>query len=213
MPKSLEEKMRRALVAELRGTGRYSDAVLAAIEQVPRHLFVPQHLGERAYVNEALSIGHGQTISQPAVVAEMTDLLGLRAQGHVLDVGGGSGYQAAVLAELGHRVTSIEIVPALAARARALLAKLGYGAVSVWCADGWQGRPEEAPFDGILMAACAPTAPLHLVAQLRQGGRIVVPVLERGLDAERLWTFERVGQGHVARPHGWVRFVPMTGMT
>ena len=212
MSKAIYEEARRLLVAELRATGRYSDAVLAAIEQVPRHLFVPEHLRSRAYANQPLSIGHGQTISQPAIVAEMTDLLELDAPGHVLDVGGGCGYQAAVLAELGHRVTSIEIVPALAEAARARLAKLGYGAISVWCADGWNGRPEEAPFDGILIAACAPMAPLHLISQLRQGGRIVAPVLERAFDAERLWSFERVGDGHVARPHGWVRFVPMTGM-
>jgi protein-L-isoaspartate(D-aspartate) O-methyltransferase len=212
MPSDHYKGPRQALVAELRSTGRFSDAVLDAIGQVPRHAFVPPGLRGHAYENVPLSIGHGQTISQPAIVAEMTDLLDLEAPGEVLDVGGGSGYQAAVLAQLGHRITSVEILPELAAAARATLAELGYSGIWVHCADGWQGWPKGAPFDGILMAATAPTAPMHLVSQLREGRRIVVPVLEQGFEAERLWTLQRSGDRAIVQKHGWVRFVPMTGL-
>ncbi len=164
------------LAEQLRRHGIEDDAVLDAIARVPRERFVASELAERAYENRALPIGHGQTISQPFMVAAICAALELRRGERVLDVGTGSGYQAAVLAELGADVVTIERVPELAERARDTLAAAGYERVEVRVGDGSQGVPDRAPFDGIAVAAAAPAPPTALVEQLRPGGRLVVPV-------------------------------------
>ncbi len=159
-------------------TGRrvLSPRVLAAIGKVAREMFVPPAEADLAYVNAPLPIGHGQTISQPFIVAIMTELLDLAPGAKVLEVGTGSGYQAAVLAELGARVFSIEGIPALAEGARANLARAGYGQVGVRAGDGYLGWPEEAPFDAVIVTAAAHDVPPPLVEQLKPGGRMVIPV-------------------------------------
>jgi len=164
------------LAALLRRRGIADERVLDAIARVPRELFVPAELRRRAYDDSALPIGHHQTISQPYVVATICAALELEGLERVLDVGTGSGYQAAVLAELAAEVVTIERVPELAERARATLADAGYGRVEVHVGDGTLGVPERAPFEGIAVAAAAPAVPEALYEQLAPGGRIVVPV-------------------------------------
>ncbi len=158
------------------GRERFSPAVLAALGKVPRHCFVPLELRGLAYLDSPLAIGHGQTISQPYIVALMTDLLDLAPDSSVLEIGCGSGYQAAVLAELGCRVHSIELIDDLAARASETLRGLGYPEVEVRCGDGYHGWPELAPFDAIIVTAAIPEIPPPLLEQLRPGGRLVVPL-------------------------------------
>jgi protein-L-isoaspartate(D-aspartate) O-methyltransferase len=194
---------------QLRRRGISDERVLAAMARVPRELFVPESLRGWAYDDGALPIGHGQTISQPFVVATICALLALRRDERVLDVGAGSGYQAAVLAELAAEVVTIERIPELAETARAALAEAGYGRVDVRVGDGSLGVPERAPFDAIAVAAAAPAVPPALYAQLTEGGRVVVP---RG---------SRLGQELVLVVHGIhgpeertsipVRFVPLVG--
>jgi protein-L-isoaspartate(D-aspartate) O-methyltransferase len=150
--------------------------VLAAMRKVPRHLFVDEALRDRAYGDHPLPIGEGQTISQPFIVGLMSELLRLRGTEKGLEVGAGSGYQAAVLAELARRVCSIERLPALASRARAVLERLGYANVWVRVGDGALGWPEEAPFDRIIITAAAPAVPPPLFEQLVEGGRMVLPL-------------------------------------
>jgi protein-L-isoaspartate(D-aspartate) O-methyltransferase len=150
--------------------------VLDVLRRVPRHEFVPPDLRDRAYEDEPLPIGYGQTISEPYIVALMTDLVRPAPGGRALEIGTGSGYQAAVLATLGMQVHTIEIVPALAQQAAARLSALGYGAVQVRQADGYYGWPQAAPFDAILVTAAAPQIPSPLIEQLKPGGRMVVPV-------------------------------------
>ncbi len=182
--------------------------VLRALERVPRHEFVPSELRDRAYDDGPLPIGYGQTISQPYVVAVMTEQLRLRGTERVLEIGTGSGYQTAVLAELCARVFSVEIVPELAESARARLAQLGYGNVEVRQGDGWSGWPEEAPFDGILLAAAPDRVPAPLIAQLAPEGRLIAP-LGRGIQELTLVT--HAGERLRQEPLLGVRFVPMTG--
>src|SRR3954466_13911880 len=171
-----------------------SDArVLAAMETVPRELFVPDQLREHAYDDAALPIGSGQTISQPYMVAKICEALALRGDEHVLDVGSGSGYQAAVLAELAAEVDTIERIPELARLARANLVAAGYSGVRVHVGDGTRGLPERAPFDAIAVAAAAPRRPQTLYDQLERRGRLVVPVGRFG--TQRL-------QGVVPSPQG-----------
>lgn len=153
-----------------------SQPVLAALAAVPRHEFVPAELRDRAYENNLLPIGHHQTISQPSIVALMTELLHAAPGDTVLEIGTGSGYQAAVLAQLGTVVHSIEIVPELAQSAAAVLARLGYDQVTVHVGDGYAGLREWAPFRAILVTAAPPTVPAALVEQLAPGGRLVLPV-------------------------------------
>ncbi|RME85036.1 MAG: protein-L-isoaspartate(D-aspartate) O-methyltransferase, partial [Caldilineae bacterium] len=140
--------------------------VLAAIERVPRHRFVPREYREYAYHDRPLSIGYGQTISQPYVVALMTELLGLTPQSKVLEIGTGSGYQTAILAELAAEVYSVEVIPELSQRAARTLRELGYQNVHLRVGDGWEGWPEHAPYDGIIVTAAAPDWPPRLVEQL-----------------------------------------------
>ena len=181
---------------------------LAAVRKVPRHLFVPKAVVGEAYADHPLSIGHGQTISQPYIVAFMTEALGLHGGETVLEVGAGSGYQSAVLAEIAARVHSIEIVETLADEARERLRSLGYAGVEVRAGDGYAGWPEVAPFHAILVAAAAPRVPEPLRQQLRDGGRLVVPV---GDEKQELIVVTRRGASFEERRLLPVRFVPMTG--
>lgn len=152
------------------------EATLAAMRSVPRHRFVPDELSRSAYDDSPLPIGHGQTISQPYIVAYMTQLGRITRNTRILEIGTGSGYQAAVAAELTDHVYSIEIVPALAERAAATLKATGYGRVHLRTGDGYNGWPEAAPFDVIIVTAAADTIPPPLVAQLKDGGRMIIPV-------------------------------------
>ena len=168
-----------AMYAETRsstGLARMSDPVRRAMGKVERHRLVPASEAARAYRNHPLPIGSGQTISQPYIVALSTDLLALQGGETVLDVGTGSGYQAAVLAEIAAKVYSVEIIAPLAEQARKRLEELGYGNIETRIGDGYQGWPEKAPFDGIVVAAAAPAVPQALLDQLKPGGRLVIPV-------------------------------------
>jgi protein-L-isoaspartate(D-aspartate) O-methyltransferase len=198
-----------AEAAGVREARRLDPAVLEAMGRVPRHLLVPEAVRAHAYRNTALPIGHGQTISQPYIVALMTQLLKVEPGHSVLEVGTGSGYQAAVLAEMGAQVRSIEIVEPLAREAAARLAELGYGRVAVRAGDGYAGWPEAAPFDRIIVTAGAPHLPAPLVAQLKPGGRMAIPI-RRGRDGEMLVLVEKDRKGRVrSRDIIPVRFVPL----
>jgi protein-L-isoaspartate(D-aspartate) O-methyltransferase len=194
---------------QLRRRGISDERVLAAMSRVPREVFVPERLRAYAYDDGALPIGHRQTISQPFVVATICSLLGLDGDQRVLDVGTGSGYQAAVLAELANEVVTIERIPALAEEARARLLAAGYGKVEVRVGDGSVGVPDRAPFDGIAVAAAAPTIPPALYEQLVEGGRLVVPRGSRW--GQELVLVERTPAGPVERTTIPVRFVPLLG--
>lgn len=190
------------------GRSAISARVLAALRDVPRHLFVPpEHLSE-AYLNRPVPIGYGQTISQPFIVALMTDILDLRPDDRVLEVGTGSGYQTAVLARLADTVFTIELCAPLAERANRAFERLGLANVRPRSGDGYQGWPEEAPFDAILVAAAPPEVPDELIRQLAPGGRLVVPV---GSEAQQLILVEkRSDQSIVLREIIPVCFVPLT---
>jgi protein-L-isoaspartate(D-aspartate) O-methyltransferase len=190
---------------------RLSQRVMSAMGRVERHRFVPHPLQGIAYRNESLPIGDGQTISQPFIVALTTDLIDPKPEHVVLEVGTGSGYQAAVLAELVNRVYSIEIIDALGVQAAARLTELGYSNVEVRVGDGYAGWPEHAPFDAIVVTAAAPFIPEPLVAQLKPGGKMVIPVAaSRG--GQELLLLEKKPDGTVVRTVVLpVRFVPMTG--
>ncbi len=203
------ERRRDALVDVELARDITEPQVLAAMRSVPRHRFVPEALREHAYDNRALPIGEDQTISQPSVVALMTQLLGLERGERVLEVGTGSGYQAAVLAELGGDVYSIEILEPLARRAAATLAELGYDRVHLRVGDGYRGWPEAAPFQGILVTCAPEHVPPPLQEQLAEGGRLVIPVGPRG-DQELVVVVKEAGK-LVRREVVPVRFVPMTG--
>jgi len=183
-------------------------AVLKALRAVPRHEFVPQAVRARAYQDSPLPIGEGQTISQPYIVAVMTELAAPRKGARVLEIGTGSGYQAAVLAELGAQVYSIEIVEPLGRRAAETLKRLGYTTVKTRIGDGYRGWPQAAPFDAILVTAAPPKIPEPLKQQLAVGGRLVVPV---GEDEQELLVLTRTKTGFEERRVLPVRFVPMTG--
>lgn len=196
---------------QLRARGRNitNELVLAAMGQVARHEFVPENLRDSAYEDHPLPIGHGQTISQPFIVAFMTEQLRPQPTDRILEVGTGSGYQAAVLSLLVDRVYTIEIVEPLALRASEDLQRLGYTNVWVRTGDGYHGWPEAAPFDGILVTCAPEKVPEPLVAQLREGGRIVIPV--GGLGVQDLHVLEKVGGKLESKGVMAVRFVPMTG--
>lgn len=203
-------EQREALVESIAAQGVRDSATLAALRAVPRHEFVPAEWHRLAYADEALPIGHGQTISQPAIVAIMTEAIRPRPGLRVLEVGTGSGYQAAVLAAAGCRVHSIEILAPLADSARARLARLGYAA-RVRTGDGYAGWPEAAPFDAILLTAAPERVPAPLLAQLAPGGRLVAPVGPEG-GVQELRLLERDARGRVRTTKLLpVRFVPMRG--
>jgi protein-L-isoaspartate(D-aspartate) O-methyltransferase len=194
---------------QLRARGIADERVLAAMERVPRELFVPDGLRGRAYEDAALPIGEGQTISQPYMVARICESLELRGRERVLDVGTGSGYQAAVLAELAAEVFTIELIPELAERARLCLTAAGYEHVRVRIGDGTLGWPEEAPFDAVAIAAAAPELPATLYDQLRERGRLVVPVGKR--TSQRLELIVRSPEGPAVLRSVPCRFVPLLG--
>jgi protein-L-isoaspartate(D-aspartate) O-methyltransferase len=199
----------RMVERQLRGRDIVDERVLEAMERVPRELFVPEELRERAFDDAALPIGAGQTISQPYMVARIAEELGLDGDEQVLDVGTGSGYQAAVLAELADEVHTIERIPELAEQARANLAGAGYDNVVVHVGDGSRGLPEHAPYDAIGVAAAAPTFPQALYDQLRTGGRLVVPV--GGRRGQRLEVVVRSPEGPAVIRSVPCRFVPLVG--
>jgi protein-L-isoaspartate(D-aspartate) O-methyltransferase len=204
---------RRARMVEeqVRRRGIRDERVLAALEQVPRHSFVPDQLEPHAYEDRPLPIGHGQTISQPYIVAYMTEKLALRPGARVLDIGTGSGYHAAILARVAVRVVSVEVVPELAARARARLARLGFANVSVHLADGALGWPADAPYDGILVACGAPSIPPALVRQLAPRARLIMPVGTRDGGQDLVIVEKDEGGRTIEWPTIEVRFVPLTG--
>jgi protein-L-isoaspartate(D-aspartate) O-methyltransferase len=203
------DRERARMVDDVAHRGVTDPRVLAAMRKIPRHLFVEEALRDRAYGDHALPIGEEQTISQPYIVALMTSLLALTGAEKVLEVGTGSGYQAAVLAECARRVCSIERLPRLAQRARALLEGLGYANVWTRVGHGTLGWPDEAPFDRILVAAGGPSVPPPLFEQLAPGGRIVVPVGDA--ESQTLTLVENDGGAMKVTPYGDCRFVKLVG--
>lgn len=197
---------RRMIKDQIEARGVNDQRVLAAMDKVCRHCFVPEDLVTRAYEDYPMPIGRGQTISQPYIVALMSGLAGLKGRERVLEIGTGSGYQAAVLAELAGEVDTIEIFPELAKEARARLAGLGYGNINFRTGDGAAGWPERAPYDAIIVTCAAAETPAALAAQLKQGGRLVVPV---GADQQDLKLITSTPAGLKEESVCAVRFVPM----
>lgn len=209
MPADTVAARERMVERQLRRRGISDERVLAAMGRVPRELFVPPEVRELAYEDGALPIGFGQTISQPYIVGMICSLLSLAGPEQVLDVGTGSGYQAAVLAELAADVTTIERVPELVGQARVALAAAGYERVDVRLGDGSLGVPEMAPFDGIAVAAAAPRIPDQLYDQLGTGGRLVLPKGSRW--GQDLVLVVKTDEGPVERRSVPCRFVPLLG--
>jgi protein-L-isoaspartate(D-aspartate) O-methyltransferase len=211
MPEKKEYAAERLEMIEkqLGRRGITDPAVLAAILAVPRHEFVAAEIRSSAYEDAPLPIGGGQTISQPYIVAAMTAALHLRAGDRVLEIGTGCGYQAAVLASLAEDVFTIERRPELASGASARLARLGYANAHVHCGDGTLGLPEFAPFDAILVAAAAPAIPKPLLAQLAEGGRMILPVGDA--EHQELQLIEKHGDAFPTKALEGCRFVPLVG--
>ncbi len=205
----MSRSLRRMVQEQLLSRGIRDPRVIEAMTRVPRHLFVPEVLRHKAYLDAPLPIGFGQTISQPYTVALMTEALELRGGEKILEVGTGSGYQTAILAELSQRVFSIERIPELARRARKLLDRLGYGWVLIRVGDGSRGWPEEAPFDRILVTAYAPRIPPALLDQLAVGGKIVLPIGREG--EQRLLRITRLGDSIRQEDLGPCKFVKLLG--
>jgi len=194
---------------QLRERGIRSERVLGAMETVPRHLFVPSERVPEAYSDEALPVGEGQTISQPYVVAASAEALALEGRERVLEVGAGTGYQAAVLSLLAREVIAVETIPSLAESARERLTRLGYSNVRVEQGDGSEGLAGEAPFHAILVSAAAPAVPQPLIDQLAEGGRLVIPV---GLtDRQQLLRIVKEGNRTTEQKLFPCRFVPLVG--
>src|SRR5437879_2122151 len=202
---------RQKMVKEkLKSRGIHDDLVLAAMAKVPREEFVPENERAQAYADSALPIGHDQTISQPFIVAYMTEQLRLRPNDRVLEIGTGSGYQAAVLAELAKDVYTIEIIEPLAKDASARLARLDYNNAHVKIGDGYQGWPEVAPFDAIIVTCAPDKVPQPLTQQLKEGGRMIIPV-GNGIMDQQLYLLEKKNGELAQRAILPVRFVEMTG--
>lgn len=195
---------------DLKGRGITDPRVLAAMAAIPRHLFVPERLRASAYDDRPLPIGEGQTISQPYMVALMAQLLELNGTERILEIGTGSGYHAAVLARLAGQVYSIEILPALSAPAKKLLAQLDIANIELKVGDGFFGWEEKAPFDAILMTAAAPRVPEPLWRQLREGGRLILPLGAAGR-TQKLMRVRKVAGKQVIEELSEVIFVPLTG--
>ena len=204
------QRRERMVESQIAARGVADPLVLQAMRNVPRHLFVPLDRQADAYGDFPLPIGYGQTISQPYIVALMTEALHLQAGDRVLEIGTGSGYQAAVLAEMGMDVYSIEIIPELAAGAASNLSAAGYTLVATKTADGYWGWEEHAPFQGIIVTAAPDHVPEPLVAQLAPGGRMVIPIGPVGA-VQTLWAFSKDAAGELVGENlGPVRFVPFT---
>lgn len=202
-------RLRQEMVkTQIEARGVRQSQVLAAMRTVPRHRFVPEPLREHAYEDRPLSIGSGQTISQPYIVALMCELLELDGSEKVLEIGTGSGYHAAILSRLARAVHTIEIIPPLGERAGDLLHELGYENVEVHIGDGYRGWPEAAPFDAIILTAAPPEIPPPLFDQLREGGLLVAPV---GRGVQDLELYSKTADGMTKRTVLPVVFVPMTG--
>ena len=200
-----------AATSSYSGSSALSPRVVAALEKVERHRFVPAALAALAYLNRPLPIGYGQTISQPFVVALMTDLMRVGEGNKVLEIGTGSGYQAAVLAELAGSVYSIEIIEPLGKQAGSLLKSLGYGNVETRVGDGYYGWPEAAPFDAIMVTAAASHVPPPLIKQLKPGGRMVIPLGTQFMTQYLMLVEKKMDGSVITRQILPVRFVPLTG--
>nr|AWJ66449.1 protein-L-isoaspartate O-methyltransferase [uncultured bacterium] len=198
--------MARKLADKLRAEGITNTAVLDVIRTTPRHLFMPESLAHKAYENTALPIGQGQTISQPLMVASMTQLLMQHDCQKVLEIGTGSGYQTAILAQLVNHVYSVERIAELQYQAKRRLKKLDLHNVSMRHGDGWQGWASKAPFDGIIVTAAASSMPMALLQQLTDGGVMVIPV---GTATQRLIVVRRFGDEFEQKELGEVKFVPL----
>jgi protein-L-isoaspartate(D-aspartate) O-methyltransferase len=205
-----DQQRRRMVSRDLRGRGIKDERVLAAMGTIPRHLFVPDGQRSSAYDDRPLVIGEGQTISQPYIVALMTELLDLRENEKVLEIGTGSGYQTALLAHLASQVFSIEILPTLSGRAKRTLTGLGYDNVRLKVGDGFYGWAEEGPFDAILLTAAASVIPAPLWRQLREGGRLVMPLGQSERDQRLIRARKAAGKPIIEDFHA-VLFVPLTG--
>jgi protein-L-isoaspartate(D-aspartate) O-methyltransferase len=205
------EILRGAMIKRLRDHYRIQDErVLDVMNRLPRHLFVPEAIKHQAYKDNALPIASNQTISQPFIVARMTELLELQPNSRILEIGAGSGYQTAILASLAGKVFAIERIPNLAATAQERLQKLGFHNATLRCADGTNGWEVYAPFDGILVAAGSPDMPQPLLAQLKIGGRLVIPI---GGDPKTqiLFRVTRTANGFQTEDFGACSFVPLIG--
>ncbi|MBN1141534.1 MAG: protein-L-isoaspartate(D-aspartate) O-methyltransferase [Deltaproteobacteria bacterium] len=208
-PKDLETERAQMVAQQLKPRGIRDEAVLAAMRRVPRHLFVPEDRQEQAYRDTPLPIGYGQTISQPYIVAYMTELIRPRAGMRILEIGTGSGYQAAVLAEMAVEVFTVEIIEELARWGQANLERAGYRGVRVKRGDGYFGWSEQAPFDAVVVTAAADHIPPPLLEQLKEGGRMVIPVGSPFL-TQRLILVRKEGGKIVTESLLPVRFVPFT---
>lgn len=204
------ERRERMVSSQIRLRGIRDSDVLQAMEAVPRHEFVPDEYLDQAYDDHPLPIGYGQTISQPYIVALMTELLELERGQKVLEIGTGSGYQAAILAEITDQVYTVEIIPELAHSVRERLERLGYENIQVLHADGYYGWEEHAPYDAIIVTAAPDHVPQPLIQQLKDGGRLVIPVGPVGF-VQTLWLITKVDGEPQFRNMGGVRFVPLTG--
>jgi len=203
-----ERERERMVKIQIIGRGIKDERVIEAMLKVPRHLFVPKEMREHSYADTPLPIGEGQTISQPYIVALMTELLRIGPQSKVLEIGTGSGYQTAILAEIAKEVYTVEIVGSLHRRAVEILRSLGYTNVHVRCGDGYFGWEEHAPYDGIMVTAAPKKIPEPLIKQLKVGGRLVIPVGEFYQD---LIVVTKTERGTIQESVTGVRFVPMTG--
>lgn len=209
MNEGYKKQRQRMVVEQISRRGLNEPRLLSAMQTVPRHLFVPPEYCLSAYEDGPLPIGFGQTISQPYIVALMTNLLQLQGNERVLEVGTGSGYQAAILGKMAQEVHTIELLPELAESAAKRLAKLGMANVHIHVGDGSLGWPDNAPYAGILVAAAAPQAPPALLEQLADGGRLVIPVGGQGFQELEVW--ERKGGRYEASSVLSVAFVPLRG--
>jgi len=200
---------KRMVIEDIELRGIHDEAVLRAMRATPRHLFMPEHVRDQAYRDHPVPIGYGQTISQPYIVAYMSERLDVRKGHRVLEIGAGSGYQAAILSQLAGEVFTIEIVPELARQSSLTLRQLGYRNVTVREGDGYEGWAEKAPFDRILLTACPPELPAKLVEQLKPGGRLLGPVGSSVLNQNIVIVDKDAAGNTTTRSVLPVRFVPM----
>ena len=208
-PYPRSDERSRMVDRQIEARGIRNPRVLAVMREIPRHLFIPPPYDKSAYEDCPLPIGDGQTISQPYIVALMTELLRPEPSDNVLEIGAGSGYQAAILSRLVHRLTTMERIPEIANLARNNIKSLGIQNVEVIKGDGTQGYPQNAPYNGIMVTAATPEIPRALTDQLADGGRLLAPV--GGRDVQELVTLEKQGDRMIPQYHGGVRFVPLIG--